>query len=559
MTYFSQGTLEKRPENAAVRCCFKAMGYTDYELDKRPLIGIANSWNTIVPGHYNLRDVSEHVKKGIYAAGGTAVEFGVIAGCDGVADWGEGMKYSLPSREVICDSIELQVKMSHLDGVVLLGSCDKIVPGMLMAAARLDIPAILLGGGPMLGGVEFDGRQSDQTSPDEAMGMLAAGLISQESLMDLEETAVPGCGSCAYLGTANSMCCIAEALGMSLPGAALIPAVYAQRLRTAFHTGQAICHLVREGITSRQIITEASVKNAIRVVNAISASTNSVLHLTAIAKEAGLSMDVVREFAGAGKNTPHLAKVNPAAKWTMEDFYKAGGIPRVMGKMHGHLDEEVMTCTGRTLGENLRQYRFLYPENPEIIRSWEAPFSEFGGIAVLEGNLAPQTAITKPGAYDPSLYHFVGKARVFDGEEAANEAILKGNIRPGDGVVIRYEGPKGGPGMREMYHAMKYLYGMGLGPSTALITDGRFSGTNNGCFVGHISPEAAEGGPIAIVEDGDSIEIDVRKGLIRLELTDEEIRDRLARWEMPQRPAPAGYLARYAEKAASAAEGAVMK
>lgn len=559
MKYRSQGTLKKTPENAAVRCCFKALGYSDYELEDKPVIGIANSWNTIVPGHSNLRDLSEHVKKGIYSNGGTAVEFGVIAGCDGVADWDSGMHFVLPSREVICDSVELQVRMSHLDAVVLLGSCDKIVPGMLMAAARLNIPAILLNGGPMLGGVEFDGRQSDQTTPDEAVGMLAAGRICEEELMDLEDTAVPGCGSCAYLGTANSMGCVAEALGMSLTGSALIPAVYADRLRMGFETGRKICDLAREGITARDIITETSVRNAVNVVNAISASTNTVLHIAAIAHEAGLDINVMDVFRESGKNVPHIAKVNPAAKWTMEDFYKAGGVPRVMKNLGDYIDGNAMTCTGKSMRDNLNEYRYKYPSNNEIIRTPDEPFSEFGGIAVLEGNIAPDTAITKPGAYSKKLRQFTGTARVFDGEDSANEAILSGKIKAGDVVVIRYEGPKGGPGMREMYHAMKYLYGLGLGESTAVITDGRFSGTNNGCFVGHISPEAAEGGPIAVLKDGDRIEIDVDAGSINAVLTDEEISKRLKEWKAPERYVPEGYLKRYVKLVTSANKGAIIK
>ena len=555
----SQGTLEKKPENVAVRCCFKAMGYSDYELDGRSVIGIANAWNTIVPGHSNLKELGEQVKKGIYAGGGTAVEFGVIGGCDGIADWGDGMYFSLPSREVICDSIELETRMSHLDGLVLLGSCDKIVPGMLMAAARLNIPSIFLNGGPMLGGVEFDGRQSDQTTPDEAMGMMAAGCVSGQQILELEDLVTPGCGSCAYLGTANSMCCVAEALGMSLPGSALIPAVYAERLRMGFETGRRICQMVREDMTPRQIITEKSVRNAIRVVNAISASTNTVIHLAAIAAEAELNMDAVREFRTIGRRVPHIARVNPAAKWNMEDFHRAGGIPRVMEKLGDLIETEAETCTGKTVGENLAAYSYGYPENPQIITERETPFSEFGGIAVLEGNLAPDTGITKPGAFDKSLYHFTGRARVFDGEDAANEAILDRKIQPGDVVVIRYEGPKGGPGMREMYHAMKYLYGLGLGTKTALITDGRFSGTNNGCFVGHISPEAAEGGPIAIVEEGDLIEIDVEKGRLELKVSQREIEKRMADWKPPVKEIPRGYLRQYAKLVAPANRGAVME
>ncbi len=557
MVYRSQDTLKKSWENVPFRCCLKSMGFTDYELKDRPLIGIVNSGNNIVPGHYNLNELSEFVTRGVYAAGGTTVEFGVIAGCDGLSDGHIGMNYSLPSREIICDSIQAEVEMTRMDAIVLLASCDKIVPAMLMAAARLDIPAILVNGGPMEGGVFFDGRKSDQTSPDEAKGMLTANLITEQQLLDLEDLVCPTCGSCAFLGTANSMCCITEALGMSLTGSALIHATYAERKRVAFESGRQIVALTKSGITARKIITESSIKNAIRVSLGIAGSTNCALHIPAIAREAGLDMNVIEEYANLAPITPHIAKVNPASPYNMEDFYFAGGVPRVMQNMSSMLDLSVMTCTGKSLGENLSSYKYVYPYNPEVIHTLDNPFSDNGGLAVLRGNLAPDTAITKPGAFDKSLYHFEGKARVFDSEDDANAAILRREIVAGDVVVIRYEGPKGGPGMREMYRAMKYMHGQGLALRTALVTDGRFSGTNNGCFVGHISPEAAEGGPLAIVQDGDIIVIDVNEGRLDIKLSEEEIQKRLSNWKRPEKNIPQGYLRRYAKHVSSASRGAV--
>jgi len=557
MSYRSEENL-KGLEKAFARSLFKSMGYTDEELTGSPIIGIANSWNTLTPGHFNLNQVSEFVKKGIYRGGGTAVEFGVIGACDGIANGHEGMKYILPSREIICNSIEIEAQAHRLDALVLLGSCDKIIPGMLMAAARLNIPCIIVTGGPMVGGIEFDGRKTDATSVDEAIGMMKAGKIPPEQVLSLENSACPSCGSCAFLGTANTMGCLTEALGMSLPGSALVPATYAERLRIAYESGIKICELAEKNIKPRDIMTAEAIRNGIKVAMAICGSTNAVLHLSAIAYEAELDMNILDEFDKLSKITPQIAKVNPSAKWDMEDFHRAGGIPRVMKNLGNLLDLGVMTCTGKTLGENLSEYQFLYEENSEIIKTPEAPFSETGGIAVLRGNLAPNTGITKPGAFDKSLHHFVGKAKVFNSEEEANEAILAGKIEHGDVVVIRYEGPKGGPGMREMYKAMKYLYGMGLNKTTALITDGRFSGTNNGCFVGHISPEAAEGGPIAIVEDGDEIEIDVAAGKIELLISEEEIQNRLKKLVPVKKEIPRGYLQVYARLASSADKGAVI-
>jgi dihydroxy-acid dehydratase len=545
-------------EKAFARSLLKSMGYTDEELTGRPLIGIANSWNTLVPGHFNLNQVSEFVKKGIYRGGGTAVEFGVIGACDGVANGHEGMKYILPSREIICNSIEIMAQAHRLDALVLLGSCDKIIPGMLMAAARLNIPSIIVNGGPMIGGIEFDGRKTDATSVDESIGMMKAGKIPPEQVLSIENGACPSCGSCAFLGTANTMCCLTEALGMSLTGSALVPATYSERLRVAYESGIKICELAEKDIKPRDILTKEAIRNGTKAMMAICGSTNAVLHLSALAYEAGLDMNIVDEFEALNKTTPQIAKVNPSARWDMEDFHKAGGIPRVMKNLGSLVDTGVMTCTGKTLGENLSEYQFQFEENKEIIKTPDDPFSETGGIAVLRGNLAPETGITKPGAFDKSLHHFKGKAKVFNSEEEANDAILAGKIEHGDVVVIRYEGPKGGPGMREMYKALKFLYGMGLNKTTALITDGRFSGTNNGCFVGHISPEAAEGGPIAIIEDGDGIEIDVTNGRLDLCLSDAEIRGRLEKLVPVKKEIPRGYLQVYARLASSAAKGAVI-
>lgn len=559
MSYRS-GEILSGEGNGFYRALFKSMGYTDDELTDKPMIGIANTWNTCVPGHFNLNQVSEYVKNGIYRGGGTAVEFGVIAACDGIAQGHMGMHYILPSREIICNSVEIQVQAHKLDAIVMLASCDKIVPAMLMAAARLDIPAIIVNGGPMLGGVEFDGRKTDMTSVDEAKGMLSAGKITQEEFAKLENVVGPGCGSCAFLGTANTMCCVSEAMGMSLPGSALVPAVYAERLRVAFYSGMKICELSKKGITARQVITKDSIENGIKVAMGICGSTNSVLHLAAVAHEAEIDMNVVDAYERLNKITPQVAKVNPAAKWDMEAFFRAGGIPKVMKRMESLLDTSVMTCTGNTLKENLDSFECLYEEDDEqnIIKTVEEPFSQTGGIQVLRGNLAPDTAITKPGAFDKSLHRFTGTAKVYNSEEEAEEAILDGQIKPGNVVVIRYEGPKGGPGMREMYKAMKYLYGQGLSKSTALVTDGRFSGTNNGCFVGHISPEAAEGGPLAIVEDGDEIYIDVIDGKLELKVSQEEIEQRLKNWKRPEKNIPRGYLRLYSKVAASANKGAII-
>ena len=503
--------------------------------------------------------MAQRVKDGIYRAGGTPIEFGVIGGCDGMGQGHDGMHYILPSRELIANSIESMAQINLFDGLVLLGSCDKIVPGMLMAAARLDIPCIFLPGGPMEGGVEFDGRQADQTSSTEAYGMLSAGKITEAEYVALEDTACPGCGSCSYLGTANTMCCLAEALGMTLPDGGTAPATSAARLMKAQETGVKIMELVEKNITSRQIITNGSIRNAIKACLAMSGSTNAVMHLTAIAHEAELDIRVLDEFDSLSRTTPQIAKMNPACKYNVIDFYYDGGVPRLMERMQSILETGEMTVTAHTVSENIASHKYAYPATGLVVRTMEDPFGFSGGVAVLRGNLAPDTGITKPGAFDKSLHHFEGEAICFDSEEAAEEAILAGKVHDGHVVVIRYEGPKGGPGMREMYKAMKYLYGRGLSKTTALITDGRFSGTNNGCFVGHISPEAAEGGPIAIVRDGDRIVIDIESRRLDLMVSQEEIEARLKAWKRPEPKFKKGWLGLYCKIAASGSEGAILK
>ena len=541
------------------RALYKSMGFSDEDL-KGPLIGIANSWNELVPGHYNLRNLSEFVKKGIYRAGGMAVEFGVIAACDGQSCGHNGMKYILPTRDLIACDIEAMVEAHRLDGIVMLGSCDKIVPGMLMAAARLGIPAILLVGGPMAGGVSFDGRKSDSTSVSEAVGMLSAGRITKETLSMLEDNAAPSCGSCSYYGTANSMGCAAEAMGMSLTGSSLIPATASERFRAGEMTGIKIVELVKRGVTARDIITRNSLENAAKIMVATGGSTNTFIHLSAIAHEIGTDAETMMEiYDRASETIPSIAMVNPASCYDMEDFYRAGGIPQVMKELGEDIDLSCMTVTGKDLRENLGAWSDQFGIDRRVIRTKEDPFGRSGGLAVMRGNLAPGTGITKPIAMDPAMYHFSGPARVFDCEEDANLAILNGKIKDGDVLVIRYEGPKGGPGMREMYFAMKLLYGRGLAKKTAIITDGRFSGTNNGCFVGHISPEAAEGGPIAAVRDGDIITIDVENKRLDVDLSPEELEARLKDWKRPPQKELKGILAIYAKLAASAAEGGMMK
>jgi dihydroxy-acid dehydratase len=549
----SQDILQ-RPAWMMHRALYKSMGYSDHDLS-RPLIAVANSWNRLVPGHYNLNLVSEYVKQGILQAGGTPVEFGVIAACDGIAQGHDGMHFILPTRDLIANDVEMMVQAHRLDAVVLLGSCDKIVPGMLMAAARLDLPAIVVVGGAMEGGCRFDGRAADTTSITEGLGMLREGRIDADTYRALEDQAVPGCGSCSFLGTANTMCCVAEAMGMSLPGSAVIPATHADRLRSAQAAGRRIVGMVEEGLSARRIVTRQSIENALRLGTAIGGSTNMALHLPAIAYEAECELDMDC-FEALCRSTPHLARMNPAAPANVPDFHRAGGVPAVLRELLPLLHGDALTVTGRTVAENVATASI---RDAAVIRPLADPWTRGGGLAVLRGNLAPHTAITKPAAIAATMQTFSGRARCFDSEEAANSAILDGSVQAGDVVVIRYEGPKGGPGMREMYMAMKLLYGRGLALQTALVTDGRFSGTNNGCFVGHISPEAAEGGPLAAVRDGDRITIDIPARSLHLDVSDAELQARLAGWQAPRPKFTRGYLSLYARLAESADKGAIIR
>jgi dihydroxy-acid dehydratase len=549
----SQKILE-RPEWSINRAYYKSMGYTDKDLEK-PLIGIANAWSTTVPGHTNLRQVSTAVREGIRAAGGTPVEFGVIGACDGIAEGHEGMRYILPTRDIIAHSIELMVQAHQYDGLVLLGSCDKIVPGMLMAAARLDLPAILVNGGPMMGGPRIHGRKADTTSIIEGVGRLHKGELSLEELVRMEDTCAPTCGSCSFLGTANTMCCIAEAIGMSLTGSAMIPATHTERLHAAQDSGRAVVDLVRAGVTARRIITRGSLENAVRLTSAIGGSTNAALHIPAIAYEAGVAFDI-KMFDDISRSTPLIAKMNPAAEYNVIDFYESGGVPVVMNEIVSLLNKAEMTVTGRSIGENIDGH--ASPDN-EVIKTFGNPFSASGGLAVLHGNLAPDSAVTKPAAIRSDMLAFSGPARVFDSEAEANAAIMANAVQPGDVVVIRYEGPKGGPGMPEMFKAMKLLHGLGLSDKVALVTDGRFSGTNNGCFIGHISPEAMEGGPIALVADGDIIAIDIPGKRLDLIVTAGELDRRRATWQTPPPRVTEGYLYLYSRLAESADKGAIIR
>lgn len=549
--------LLRRPLDSSQRALYKNMGYSDDDLG-RPIVGLANAYSTIVPGHSNLQDVAKAVRHGVERAGGTAVEFGVPGICDGLADHHLGAHYTLPSREIVAASVEMMIRGHALDGVVLLGSCDKIVPGMLMAAARLDVPAIMIVGGPAEGGVEFQGQAADSSSPDDAITLLRTGQMDEVAFVALENRCQPGCGSCAYLGTANSMCCAAEAMGMSLPGSATIPDTDAARLHAAQATGERIVRLVEGGVGARRIMTLASITNAVRTMAAIGGSTNTVLHLMAIAREADLAL-TIDDFADLWSGTPQVARVNPSGPATVPDFHRAGGIPAVMREILPLLDGSAPTVTGRSLAEDLSAAAGPPVPGGEIIRPLSDPWYAGGGLAVLRGNLAPRSGITRPAAFPSEMHVFTGRARCFDTEQDANEAILSGHIEPATIVVIRYMGPCGGPGMPEMYAPMKYLTARGLAASAAIVTDGRFSGTNNGCFVGHVCPEAAHGGPIALVHDGDEITINVPAEALRLHVSDGEMERRRAAWRPPAAKPANGYLALYARLAGPADRGALME
>ena len=541
-------------ERAPHRSLFYASGLTPEELD-RPLIGVVNSHNDVVPGHVHLDKVSEAVKAGVRVAGGTPLEFGVIGVCDGIAMGHPGMRHSLPSRELIADSIEAMAMAHPFDGLVLIPNCDKIVPGMLMAAARLNVPAICVSGGPMMAG-RYRGQDVDLKTVFEAVGEYRAGRMSEQELQELEWVACPGCGSCAGLFTANTMNCLTEALGMGLPGNGTIPAIAAARLRLARRAGMQILHLVREGVLPSDVMTAAAFENAIAVDMAIGGSTNTALHLPAIAHDAGVSLPL-ELFDAVSSRTPYLVKLSPSGPHHMQDLDESGGVPAVMAELHRHdlLHGGEQTVTGRTVAENLAQAQ----RRTGVIRTVEDPYRPDGGIAVLWGDLAPEGAVVKAAAVAPQMMHHRGPARVFEDEESALDAILGGRIQAGDVVVIRHEGPRGGPGMREMLMPTSALAGMGLDDKVALLTDGRFSGATRGASVCHVSPEAAVGGPIALVQDGDEIELDIPNKRLMLHVPEEERARRREAWTAPAPRVKGGHLARYAAMVASASEGAVLK
>ncbi|MBN1850806.1 MAG: dihydroxy-acid dehydratase [Deltaproteobacteria bacterium] len=547
--------MKKGVERAPHRSLCKAMGYTDEEI-QRPIIGIANSANEVVPGHLHLNEIAQAVKKGILTAGGTPMEFSTIGLCDGIAMGHAGMKYSLISRELIADSVEIMAMAFPFDGLVLICNCDKIVPGMLMAMLRLNIPAVMVSGGPMLAGRLGD-RALDVISVFEAVGARASGKITDEELAVIEENACPGSGSCSGMFTANSMNCLSEALGLALPGNGTIPAVTAGRIRLAREAGKKVMYLVEKDIKPRDIATRKAFENAIHMEMALGSSTNTVLHLPAIAHEAGIRLDLDL-FNQISSKTPNLCKISPAGPAHMEDLDRAGGISAVMGelKKKGLIDLDLITATGRSIGENIGSAASL---DHKIIRAVDSPYSEDGGLAILFGNLAPDGAVVKKSAVDPSMLKHNGPARVFETEESAMEAIMAGKIRKGDVVVIRYEGPKGGPGMREMLSPTSALAGAGLDKDVALITDGRFSGGTRGAAIGHVSPEAQEGGPIAVVREGDMIEINIPERSLNVKLDQGEIDNRLKNWIRPDYKVKKGYLYRYAKQVTSASTGAVFK
>ena len=532
------------------RALLRSLGVTDREM-QLPFIGIANAYNTIVPGHTHLRTLSDKVREGIAAGGGVPFEFGVIGICDGIAMGHEGMRYSLPSRENIADSVELMVQAHRFDGLVCIGTCDKIVPGMLMAAARVNIPTIVLTGGPMLSGY-LEGKDLSLIDIFEGVGKVAAGKMSEKDLCTLECAAMPGCGSCQGLYTANTMACMTEAMGMSLAGCAAIPAVDAAKVRIARETGERSVALVREGLRPRDVITEKSLMNAIRVDMALGGSTNTVLHLMAIATEAGVSI-TLDTFSGLAAAIPHLCFMQPSGPHSMQTLYRAGGIPAVLKRLERFLDD-VPTVSGKTVKNIAREAEV---KNGDIIRSPENPVNPAGGLRILKGSLAPDGAVIKSAAVPEKMWRHRGPARVFDGEQSAMTAILGNQIREGDVVVIRYEGPRGGPGMPEMLSPTSALMGLGF-ERVALVTDGRFSGGTRGPCVGHVAPEAAAGGPIALVQDGDEIAIDLQERRIDLSCSKEEIDTRRKTWKAPVRDLP-GVLARYAASVGQADKGAVLK
>lgn len=551
----NSNNAKKGYNRAPHRSLLRATGYSDKEIEK-PWVGVVNSFNEIIPGHRHLRQIADAAKQGVYAGGGTPFEFPTIGVCDGIAMNHIGMKYSLPSRELIADSIEIMAKGHQFDALVMIPNCDKIVPGMLIAAARLNIPTIVVSGGPMLAG-RWQGERVDLKTVFEGVGSVAADKMSEEELKGLEKYACPTCGSCAGMFTANTMNCITEALGIGLPGNGTIPAVMGERVALARKAGEQVLELIKQDIRARDIITEDSVRNALAVDMALGGSTNTVLHISAVAHAADvdLSLDTFDEIS---KEVPHLCSMSPAGQHFIEDLYYAGGIQAVMKELAAgdKLNLDVITATTSNLGTNLSKAENL---DREVIRPLDNPYHEQGGLAILKGNIAPKGSVVKQSAVAPEMMEHSGPARVFNSEEEANEAIMQGDINEGDVVVILYEGPQGGPGMREMLSPTSALAGMDLDKSVALLTDGRFSGASRGAAIGHISPEAAAGGPIAVIEEGDIIEIDIPERSLNLKISDEEIKERLNKWQPVEPPITEGYLNRYRKFVTSADTGAIFK
>lgn len=542
-------------EKAPARSLFYAMGYTKEELE-RPLTAVVSAHSEIVPGHMHLDKVTEAVKAGVRMAGGTPIMVPAIGVCDGIAMGHIGMKYSLASRELIADSVETMVRAHAFDGAVLVPNCDKIVPGMVMAAVRMDIPAVVCSGGPMMSGL-VGGNETSLSKMFEAVGAYKAGIIDDEGLLEYEQNVCPGCGSCSGMYTANSMNCLCEAIGIALPGNGSIPAVSSRRIMLAKHAGQAIMNMLEKGITARDIINEKSIRNAITTDMALGCSSNSVLHLLAIANEAGVDVDL-HTFNEISEVTPNLCHLAPAGDTHMHDLDNGGGVPAVMAQLasKGLIDTSLPTVTGKTVGENIKG---AYIRSEEAIRPIDNPYSKTGGLAILFGNVAEDGCVVKRSAVAPEMLTHTGPARVFDSEEEAIEAIYAGKIKDGEVVVIRYEGPKGGPGMREMLNPTSALAGMKLDKTVALITDGRFSGASRGASIGHVSPEAADGGVIGLVEEGDIVEIDIPNYTINIKVSDEELEERRKRYVKPEPKVKSGWLARYARLVSSSNTGAVMK
>lgn len=542
-------------QQAPHRSLFNALGMTKEELE-RPLVGIVCSYNEIVPGHMNLDKIAQAVKMGVAMAGGTPIMFPAIAVCDGIAMGHIGMKYSLVTRDLIADSTECMALAHQFDALVMIPNCDKNVPGLLMAAARVNVPTVFVSGGPMLAG-RVKGQKRSLSSMFEAVGSYAAGTMTEEDVCEFENKVCPTCGSCSGMYTANSMNCLTEVLGMGLQGNGTIPAVYSERIKLAKHAGMAVMEMYRKNIRPRDIMTKEAILNALTVDMALGCSTNSMLHLPAIAHEIGFDFDISIANEISAK-TPNLCHLAPAGPTYMEDLNEAGGVYAVMNELNelGILHTECMTVTGKTVGDNIKNVK---NKNPEVIRPLDNPYSKTGGLAVLKGNLAPDGSVVKRSAVVPEMLEHTGPARVFDCEEDAIAAIKSGRIVEGDVVVIRYEGPKGGPGMREMLNPTSAIAGMGLGSSVALITDGRFSGASRGASIGHVSPEAAVGGPIALVEEGDTIHININENTITLEVSDEELAARKTKWQPREPKVKNGYLARYASLVTSGDKGAILK